>query len=198
MPVEQVKPEILYVPPTAHSPNSKLPVVVYRNALTDPTPDGVLQAVEESEWKKGGHWKIAKESLAATPHYHSTTHEAYTVLHGAATYLLGKSPLDPGTDSNGDSTGVRFTARAGDVFVFPAGVTHFVTDVEDEYEFIGFYSLSSQNDQNSLKEPYNMEYATDSIEITNQKRGKCELVPVPAHDPIYGEEGPMIKIWKSV
>ncbi|KAJ6032726.1 hypothetical protein N7540_003458 [Penicillium herquei] len=194
MPVKQVPPEILNVPPTAHSPNSKLPVVVYRNALIDPTPEDALQAVGQSEWKKGGHWKIAKETLAATPHYHSTTHEAYTVLHGSATYLLGKSPLDPETDSNGDPIGVSFTARAGDVFVFPAGVTHFVTNIEDEYEIIGFYSL---NDRNSLEEPYDMEYATDSIDITNQKRKNCEQVPVPVHDPIYGEGGPMIKIWKS-
>lgn len=119
MPVNKVRPETFLVPATAHSPNSKLPVLVYRNALNDRTVDGALNAVETSEWPKGGHWKIAKETLAATPHYHATTHEAYAVLNGSGTYLLGKSPLDPETDGSGRPVGVKFTARAGDVFVFP-------------------------------------------------------------------------------
>lgn len=117
--VKQVQPETFPVPATAHSPNSKLPVIVYRDALSNKTVDGALEAVETSEWPKGGHWKIAKETVAATPHYHATTHEAYTVLNGSGTYLLGKSPLDPDTDEDGKPVGVKFTARAGDVFVFP-------------------------------------------------------------------------------
>ncbi|KAJ5168938.1 uncharacterized protein N7482_004532 [Penicillium canariense] len=158
------------------------------------TIEGALEAVETTEWPKGGHWKISTERLAATPHYHSVTHEAYTVLHGSGSYLLGKSPLDPEADSDGNMVGVKFTAHAGDVFVFPAGVTHFVTDTEGGYEILGFYLL---NDQNSIDEPYDMEYALDSPEDTEKKRRKCELVPVPVHDPIYGKEGPMQEIWAA-
>ncbi|KAJ5093272.1 hypothetical protein N7456_009133 [Penicillium angulare] len=195
MKVKQVPPETFIVPPTAYSPNSRLPVVVYRNVPTDRTPDGALAAVEQSEWKNGGHWKIAKESLAATPHYHSTTHEGYTVLHGTATYLLGKSSLDPEIDSNGELVGVKFTAYAGDVFVFPAGTTHFVTDTADGYEILGFYSMSERN---SIDQLFDMENAMDSVEETNQKRENCKLVPVPVHDLIYGKEGPMVQIWKGL
>lgn len=130
MPVNQVQPETFLVPPTAHSPNSKLPVIVYRNALRDKTVDTALQTIETSEWPQGGHWKIAGEPVAATPHYHSITHEAYTVLNGSGTYLLGKSPLDPDVDGNGNQVGVRFTANAGDVFVFPVG---FREDPLDQY-----------------------------------------------------------------
>lgn len=116
--VNKVPPETLTVPPTAHSPNSTRPVLVYRNALIDKTPQGAADAIEQSEWIYGGHWIIAENTLAAVPHYHSITHEAYTVLHGTGTYRLGKSSLDPGFDANGE-VGVVFTARAGDVFVFP-------------------------------------------------------------------------------
>ncbi|KAF9886284.1 hypothetical protein FE257_011897 [Aspergillus nanangensis] len=125
MTVNNVPPEILPVPPTPHSPNSDLPVIVYRGALNDLTFEGALAAIDTREWPKGGHWKIGGEILAATPHYHAITHEAYTVLHGSGTYLLGKSPLDPDTNAAGN----------------PAGVTHYVTETEDEYEIIGFYSL---------------------------------------------------------
>ena len=117
--VNKVPPETLTVPPTAHSPNSTRPVFVYRDVLVDKTPQGASNAIEQSEWVYGGHWRIAENTLAAVPHYHSITHEAYTVLHGTGTYRLGKSPLDPEIDANGEEVGVVFTARAGDVFVFP-------------------------------------------------------------------------------
>ncbi|ETS84811.1 hypothetical protein PFICI_02836 [Pestalotiopsis fici W106-1] len=193
MSVNQVPPETIPVPATPHSPNSKLPVVVYRGALLDKTLEGALQAVDTSEWPKGGHWKIAQENLAATPHYHSITHEAYTVLHGHGTYSLGKSPLDAEVDSDGNNVGVTLTVREGDVFAFPSGVTHCVTDVSPDYEIIGFYSL---NERNSTEEPYDMEYALDSPEVTCKKREICELVPTPVHDPIYGKTGPLPELWR--
>lgn len=43
-----------------------------------------------------------------------------------------------------------------------------------------------------------MEYALDSVEVTNQTHQKCELVPVPVHDMIYGKEGPVARIWKGL
>lgn len=119
MSVIQVQPEIVPVPATPRSPNSKLPVIVYRGALVNRTVDGALDAMETSEWPKGGHWKIAEVDLAAVPHYHSATHEAYTVLHGRGTYMLGKSPLDAEVDGDGKPVGVEFTVHEGDVFAFP-------------------------------------------------------------------------------
>lgn len=117
--IKEVAPEVLPVPATAHSPNSKLPVLVYRGALVDPTADEAVAGMAANRWVKGGHWKISGEKLAHTAHYHSVTHEAYTVLHGHGTYVLGKSPLDPDVDGSGRPVGVTFTARAGDVFLFP-------------------------------------------------------------------------------
>ncbi|KAL0931429.1 cupin domain protein [Colletotrichum truncatum] len=192
MTVNQTNPEIFYVPATPHSPNSTLPVVVYRNVLVDRTSEDAIKLLKENQWIKGGHWKIANETLAATPHYHATTHEAYTVLQGTGTYMLGKSPLDPETHDNGKPTGVKFVARPGDVFAWPAGVTHYVTATEDDYEIIGFYGLTGFN---SLEEPYDMEYALDSVEETERKRERCERVPGPEFDPVYGKEGPMPRLW---
>ncbi|KAI0153864.1 hypothetical protein BJ166DRAFT_594993 [Pestalotiopsis sp. NC0098] len=193
MSVIQVQPETIPVPATPRSPNSTLPVVVYRGALVNRTVDGALDAMETSEWPKGGHWKIAEVDLAAVPHYHSVTHEAYTVLRGRGTYMLGKSPLDTEIDEDGKPVGVEFTVNEGDVFAFPSGVTHCVTNVSEDYEIIGFYSL---NERNSREEPYDMEYARDSEEVTLEKRKICELVPTPVHDPIYGKTGPLTSLWR--
>lgn len=54
-----------------------------------------------------------------------------------------------------------------------------------------------KSERNSLEDPYDMEYALDSPEETEQKRRKCELVPMPVHDPIYGRDGPMQQVWKA-
>ncbi|PYH66894.1 cupin domain-containing protein [Aspergillus vadensis CBS 113365] len=191
--VNKVPPETLTVPPTTYSPNSTRPVLIYRDALVDKTPQGASSAIYQSEWVYGGHWKIAENTLAAVPHYHSITHEAYAVIHGTGTYRLGKSPLDPEVDANGEEVGVVFTARAGDVFVFPAGVTHCVTNTSDNYEIIGWYSL---NDKNSREQPWDYEEALDSPEETDRKRIVCESVPTPVHDPIYGKEGHLPVVWK--
>lgn len=48
-----------------------------------------------------------------------------------------------------------------------------------------------------MEKPYDMEYALDSPEETEQKRRQCELVPMPVHDPIYGKDGPMQQIYKA-
>lgn len=105
-------------PPTKHSSNSNLPVLHYPQALSDKTLEGSLAAIEPKGWFKGGHWKIADVPEAATPHYHSTTHEFYTALKGKGVYCLGKSPLD----SNDE--GFSFVGE-GDVFAFPVhNTTH--------------------------------------------------------------------------
>lgn len=174
MSVIQVQPETIPVPATPRSPNSTLPVVVYRGALVNRTVDGALDAMETSEWPQGGHWKIAEVDLAAVPHYHSVTHEAYTVLRGRGTYMLGKSPLDADVDQEGKPVGVEFTVHEGDVFAFPvselavticrartdplaqSGVTHCVTNVSEDYEIIGFYSLVSPIPERCVNVPCKM------------------------------------------
>lgn len=53
MVVNKVPTETFQVPPTAHSPNSSRPVLVYGDALIDKTPEGAQEAIELSEWMQG-------------------------------------------------------------------------------------------------------------------------------------------------
>lgn len=117
-----MQPETLNVPPTPHSPNSFLPVIIYRRALHDSSPLAILEAIEPNGWRKGGQWKTYNVS-----HFHSNTHECYGVIRGSSVYLLGKSPIDPDFDEHGHPVGVKFVANAGDVFVLPVCFT-FVSD----------------------------------------------------------------------
>ncbi|KAA8650899.1 uncharacterized protein ATNIH1004_003588 [Aspergillus tanneri] len=91
MPSKTKTPEPLFIPQNPHSPNSTLLVLIYRNVLEDShrTPSGVLSAIDTTAWIKDGQWKIDSEADAATPHYHSMTHETYAVLR-----RRGKSALD--------------------------------------------------------------------------------------------------------
>lgn len=114
MPSEYVEPETFYVKPTPHVPNSRLPVVVYRGALKDTSPENILATIEPNGWLKGGQWKTFK-----TVHFHSNTHECYGIIKGSSTYRLGKSSVDADYDEDGNPNGTTFFAQAGDVFVLP-------------------------------------------------------------------------------
>jgi uncharacterized protein YjlB len=111
-------PESYVIPPTPHVPNSHLPVLVYRNALPDTSPDGILSLIEPNKWIKGGQWKGSLTSIG-TPHFHSNTHECYAVISGKTKYLLGRGPLDGEVNEEGRPNGMLLSVGKGDVFVLP-------------------------------------------------------------------------------
>lgn len=111
-------PESYVIPPTPHVPNSHLPVLVYRNALPDTSPDGILSLIESNKWIKGGQWKGSLTSIGI-PHFHSNTHECYAVISGKTKYLLGRGPLDGEVNEEGRPNGMLLSVGKGDVFVLP-------------------------------------------------------------------------------
>ncbi|KAF4534988.1 C6 transcription factor [Lasiodiplodia theobromae] len=164
MAVNKVEPETFWVKPTPHSPNSALPVVVYRKALSDTSPENILTSIERNGWLKGGHWKTFK-----VPHFHSNTHECYGIVRGSSIYQLGKSPLDADVDEEGNVTGKTFFAQAGDIFVLPAGISHCSIESEGEYEYIGLYPEGDLVDGSR----WDINWAKDTPEKTSQPCGNC-------------------------
>ena len=110
----QVSPETFWIASTPHSPNSRLPIVVYRGALQDTSPNNIIATIEPNGWFHGGQWKAYNVA-----HFHSACHECYGVIKGSSTYMLGKSPADPDVDGDGNPLGRELRVRAGDVFVLP-------------------------------------------------------------------------------
>lgn len=103
------EPETYFLEPTLYVPNSKLPVLIYRDCLGDsPTPESVQAQIEPNRWIKGGQWKAYP-----TAHFHSITHECYAVFQGRSTLLLGRSPLDD------EVAGVKVELGKGDIIVLP-------------------------------------------------------------------------------
>ncbi|KZF26120.1 hypothetical protein L228DRAFT_242531 [Xylona heveae TC161] len=180
----QVEPEIYYVAPTPTSPNSVFPLLVYRNVLKHTAPEDILDTIEPNGWKKGGQWTTYK-----IPHYHTTVHETYGIIRGSSTYSMGKTDFDPEFNEQGQENGLKLHVSVGDVFVVPAGVSHCSLDSEGDYEFIGLYSPEDkQFDMNMGKAP---------PERTKILAEKCENLPIPDSDPIYGKSGPLPRIWKK-
>lgn len=114
--VPTVEPEQHFIAPTPYVPNSRFPVLVYRNVFQGLTPESMLQHIEANDWLKGGQWKTYKIA-----HFHSTTHECYAVLKGKTTYSLGKSPIDTDFNEDGTENGIKLQVGHGDVFVLPVG-----------------------------------------------------------------------------
>lgn len=132
-----VKVNSYTLPPTPLIPNSPLPLLHYPGLLKDfvqsPTftPTQLLNLYAKSGWQT--QW-IAKYGPDIQSHYHSTTHEAMTVISGhAATIRFGvadspswsEGQLPPGAkDEGAEEGGLEIQASIGDVFIIPAGVAH--------------------------------------------------------------------------
>ena len=84
-------------------PNSRLPLLVYRNAV--PTDAAAIEQVFTAN-----RWPAAwRDGVHPFHHFHSTAHEVLGVARGEASVLFG------------GPNGKVLTVRAGDVVVVPAG-----------------------------------------------------------------------------
>ncbi len=154
-------------------PNSILPVLLYRQAFTNKTGDRasvVEQRFAENNWTNS--WRNGVYSFA---HYHSTTHEVLGVYDGTATLQLG------------GEHGRNVELHAGDVIVIPAGVAHQNIGASDDFAVVGAYP--DGRDWDLLRgRPGERPTADRTI----------AALPIPDNDPIYGVEGPLRQIWKSI
>jgi len=154
-------------------PNSVLPLLVYRKALTGDGQDPASLLEErfaDNDWCNS--WRNGVYSFA---HYHSTTHEILGVYCGVATLRLG------------GEHGRNLDVYSGDIIVIPAGVAHQKLDASPEFAVVGAY-------------PDGRDW--DLLRGLPGERPKSDrtiaALPIPDYDPIYGAEGPLRQIWKPV
>lgn len=119
-----------HLPPTPLIPNSPLPLLHYKGAfsVSDLQAATIHDTLSRNGWQ--AQW-IYRYGPSQASHYHSAAHECMAVLSGSATIRFGVADLNP--DQNGDASthglgredgGIELEARAGDVFVLPAGTAH--------------------------------------------------------------------------
>jgi uncharacterized protein YjlB len=151
--------------------NAKLPLVIYKQALSHPHANaaGDLQRLFESNaW--GGGWK---NGVFACHHFHSNTHEVLGVCSGNARIQFG------------GPSGPILEVQAGDVAVVPAGTAHKRIEASADFLVVGAYPAGHENYDLLRGEPAEEESATERI----------AKVPLPATDPLYGAGGPLFSHW---
>lgn len=77
----------------------------------------------------------------------------------------------------------------GDAIVLPAGVAHCSLESSTDYEYVGLYPKGSPHWDNN--------FCKAGEEETREKAENARNVPVPAWDPVFGTDGPLVKIWKE-
>jgi uncharacterized protein YjlB len=156
--------------PDGFFPNNILPLIVCKSALEfNLTSEEIKKKLKANLWENS--WMGGVYNFH---HYHSTAHEVLCVYEGTATLLFG-----------GDK-GVVMLLKKGDVVIIPAGVAHKNLDATEQFKCIGAYPKGQAYDMHEGKKE---EYA--------KAVGNIAILPLPATDPIFGMDGPLLTEWKK-
>ena len=152
-------------------PNSKLPFLVYKRAVDvgNDHPEKTIEGLFGANgW--GAMWRNGVYDYA---HYHATVHEALGVARGHARVQFG-----------GDH-GKALDISAGDVAILPAGTGHQLISASEDFCVVGAYPPGPPM-QITRPTPENHAKALKTI----------PEVKLPKTDPVRGEGGPLVRLWK--
>lgn len=150
--------------------NPDLPAVIYRTPvrLADSfDPAAVFEELfERNGW--GDSWR---NGIYDYVHYHSRIHEVLGIARGRGRVQLG------------GAHGRVFELKAGDVAILPAGTGHQCLGASKDFLVVGAYPPFGKYDECTTKE-------RDRAVVTIPK------VARPRRDPVYGADGPLVRLWR--
>lgn len=153
--------------------NAALPLVLYRGGIDlagSPNPERIIEKTfAANSW--GNMWR---NGIYPYVHYHSMIHEAMAIARGRATVRFG-----------GDN-GREIEIGAGDVIILPAGTGHQLISQTQELVVIGAYPPSGKYD-----------LCRGSKAEHTKALGRIPKVPAAETDPVFGQNGPLIALWRS-
>ena len=152
--------------------NGLLPLLIYRGVFrirAENETDTVMEILETNSWTDS--WV---NGIYDYHHYHSTAHEVLVTLQGSCNVQFG------------GPEGITLTLEKGDAAIIPAGVSHKKIDDADGFRCLGAYPEGQQYDMNYGKS-----------EERPRADENIKKVPMPENDPLYGNDGPLIKNWLS-
>lgn len=152
-------------------PNSRLPMLMYRQAIALPArePEGALEKL----FAKNGWGDMWRNGIFDYTHYHATVHEVLGVARGHAMVLFG------------GEIGDAIEVRAGDVVVLPAGTGHKRLFATHDFRVVGAYPPGPKM---HVTQPTPANYRKALLTIPKVK--------VPETDPVFGADGPLPRLWK--
>jgi uncharacterized protein YjlB len=152
--------------------NPRLPLLVYRHGIDlAGTPDPM--EIIEKAFARHGWGDMWRNGIYSYLHYHSMIHEALGIARGRARVQFG------------GLKGETLELGPGDVAVLPAGTGHQCLWAAPELVVIGAYPKTGKFD---LCRGSKAEHAKAVEAIPN--------VPLPDSDPVYGEDGPLMSLWR--
>lgn len=146
--------------------NQRLPVLVYKNALSSAlTSDDFEELFANNGWS--GIWR---NGVFDYQHYHSGAHEVLGIGQGSATLLIGGPEGHP------------IPVETGDCLVLPAGTGHMNLGCSADFEVVGAYPVRQDAD---------VQTSAPSKEMLT----RISELPIPESDPIQGVAGPLLMAW---
>lgn len=120
-----------------------------------------------TRFKKSGWAGIWTDTIYDYTHFHSNAHEVLGIAEGKVTLRLG------------GEQGSIFRFKAGDMLVLPAGVGHRRIGDDEGLKVIGAYPRGQSH-------------------FDMKRKGRATpKVRLPAKDPFYGPDGPLIRAWQA-
>lgn len=143
--------------------NQKLPVVLYRNALSIDGPDPAANfenLFQQNDWPP--QWRNGVYSFH---HYHTEGHEVLGFAGGSAHLMLG------------GPNGRQVEVRAGDIALLPAGTGHMKLSSDDDFLVVGAY-------------PPEQSFDIVRQAPTPEQLSRLTTLPFPQSDPVFGLKNP--------
>ncbi|WP_445487863.1 cupin domain-containing protein [Niallia sp. 03133] len=160
---------LLYFERNGFIPNNPyLPVLHYKRVLKN-NEDKIEKFFLANKW--GNTWV---NGVFDFHHYHSNSHEVLGIARGSALLLLG-----------GES-GTKVIVNSGDVLVLPAGTGHKKLSGSPGFQVVGAYPNG---------QAYNLKKNT--LKDWKESENEIKKTAFPEADPIYGECGPLVKMWRK-
>ena len=174
--LREIQPEEYVFRDDGETPNNpQFPFLVYRQAVVlDGKHDSA--AIFEELFASNGWGKSWRNSIYDFLHFHTHTHEVLGIARGSARVQFG------------GKHGPILDVRAGDVIVHPAGTGHERIGPPDNLLVVGAYPLGAGGGSYDEPEP-------EDISVENARRA-IKDVPAPQKDPVYGSEGPLVRLWR--
>jgi len=171
MPASSPHPETLLFKDDGKIPNSKYPLLVYRNVFSGRGDAGATWLEKKFA---GYHWTNSwRNGIYDFHHYHSTSHEVLGVYSGSALVHLG------------GEQGRKVEIHAGDIIVIPAGVGHKNLG-SDDLGIVGAYPDGRSWDINK------------GLPGERPRTDKnIAALPVPDNDPFLGSSEGLRQLWHS-
>jgi uncharacterized protein YjlB len=170
---DRVSPEAIRFGDDGAIPNNRLPFLVYPAAVDVSGADPA--AAFETRFAANGWRGSWRNGIFPFPHYHSTAHEVLGIARGEAKVRFG------------GAQGLVLTVRPGDVVVIPAGVGHQNLGSSADLLVVGAYPGGVRAD-----------LCQGRSEERSRVLESIAKVPLPAADPVYGQDGPLLEHWRSV